>query len=99
MEDITDPKLDINKKRETLEWYSSTSIFFSHMTVKKTLCCTLLNPRRDKCKAEETAYLGLLDRVGLKDKADSLSSTVIFGWLRNRVVVARALAMKLRYYV
>lgn len=92
-EDITDPKLDINKKRENIGMVFQHFNLFPHMTVKENIMLAPVELKKmTSAEAEETAYQ-LLDRVGLKDKADSYP-TQLSGGQKQRVAIARALAMK-----
>ena len=92
-EDITDPKLDINKKRENIGMVFQHYNLFPHMTVKENIMLAPVELKKmTSAEAEETAYQ-LLDRVGLKDKADSYPAQ-LSGGQKQRVAIARALAMK-----
>lgn len=92
-EDITDPKLDINKKRENIGMVFQHFNLFPHMTVKENIMLAPVELKKmTSAEAEETAYQ-LLDRVGLKDKADSYPAQ-LSGGQKQRVAIARALAMK-----
>ena len=92
-EDITDPKLDINKKRENIGMVFQHFNLFPHMTVKENIMLAPVELKKmTKEEAEQTAYQ-LLERVGLKDKADSYSAQ-LSGGQKQRVAIARALAMK-----
>ncbi len=90
---ITDHHIDINKIRAEAGMVFQHFNLFPHMTTLQNITLAPINVRKmEKEKAEELA-LSLLDRVGLKDKAnvypDSLS-----GGQKQRVAIARALAMK-----
>ncbi len=66
---------------------------FPHMTVKENIMLATDGLKKmTSAEAEETAYQ-LLDRVGLKDKADSYP-VQLSGGQKQRVAIARALAMK-----
>ena len=92
-EDITDPKLDINKKRENIGMVFQHFNLFPHMTVKENIMLAPVELKKmTSAEAEETAYQ-LLDRVGLKDKADSYPAQ-LSGGQKQRVAIARTLAMK-----
>ena len=66
---------------------------FPHMTVKENIMLAPVELKKmTSAEAEETAYQ-LLDRVGLKDKADSYPAQ-LSGGQKQRVAIARALAMK-----
>ncbi|WP_102345226.1 amino acid ABC transporter ATP-binding protein [Bacillus sp. Marseille-P3661] len=91
--DLVDPKVDINKVRQEVGMVFQHFNLFPHKTVLENI---ILSPMKvlGQSKEEATATaLDLLDKVGLKDKAnvypDSLS-----GGQKQRVAIARALAMK-----
>lgn len=92
-EDITDPKLDINKKRENIGMVFQHFNLFPHMTVKENIMLAPVELKKmTSAEAEQIAYQ-LLERVGLKDKADSYPAQ-LSGGQKQRVAIARALAMK-----
>ena len=91
-EDITDPKLDINKKRENIGMVFQHFNLFPHMTVKENIMLAPVELKKmTSAEAEETAYQ-LLDRVGLKDKADSYP-VQLSGGQKQRVAIARSLCL------
>ena len=66
---------------------------FPHMTIKRNITEALIFVlKKDKKEAEEIA-LSLLDKMGLKDRADSYPSQ-LSGGQKQRVSIARALALK-----
>ena len=66
---------------------------FPHLTVKENVMVAPINVKKmDKGEAEEKA-LYLLERVGLKDKADVYPNR-LSGGQQQRVAIARALAME-----
>ena len=86
-EDITDPKLDINKKRENIGMVFQHFNLFPHMTVKENIMLAPVELKKmTKEEAETTAYQ-LLDRVGLKDKSDSYPAQ-LSGGQKQRVSLA-----------
>ena len=91
-EDITDPKLDINKKRENIGMLFQHFNLFPHITVKENIMLAPVELKKmTSAEAEETAYQ-LLDRVGLKDKADSYPAQ-LSGGQKQRVAIARSLCL------
>ncbi|MDR1976868.1 MAG: amino acid ABC transporter ATP-binding protein [Campylobacteraceae bacterium] len=90
--DITAPKAPIAKVRQSSAMVFQSFNLYSHKTAIEnlTLAPTLL---RGISKAEAKAQaLELLERVGLKDKANSYPSQ-LSGGQQQRVAIARALAM------
>ncbi len=91
--DICDPKNDINKIRRNLGMVFQQFNLFPHKTVLQNLTmapCRLL--KLPKKEAEERAFR-LLERVGIRDKADSYPAQ-LSGGQQQRVAIARALAMQ-----
>jgi glutamine transport system ATP-binding protein len=89
---ITDPKININKVRQDVGMVFQQFNLFPHKTVLENIT---LGPIKilsmDKAEAEKTAH-GLLDKVGLKEKANSYPGE-LSGGQKQRVAIARALAM------
>ncbi|PLS05812.1 amino acid ABC transporter ATP-binding protein [Neobacillus cucumis] len=89
---ITDPKININKVRQEVGMVFQQFNLFPHKTVLENIT---LGPIKilsiDKAAAEKTA-LELLDKVGLKEKANSYPGE-LSGGQKQRVAIARALAM------
>ncbi|PLR79040.1 peptide ABC transporter ATP-binding protein [Bacillus sp. V3-13] len=90
--DITDPKLDINKVRQEVGMVFQQFNLFPHKTVLENIT---LAPTKVRSVDKETANkraLELLDKVGLREKADSYPGE-LSGGQKQRVAIARALAM------
>lgn len=88
-----DKHADINKIRENIGMVFQRFNLFPHMTVLENIVLAptkVLKISRDE--AISTA-MDLLQRVGLKEKANSYSSQ-LSGGQQQRVAIARALAMK-----
>lgn len=86
------PSTDINQLRQKMGMVFQNFNLFPHKTVLENLTIT---PIKVKGMPEEEAKkigLNLLDRVGLKEKADSYPSQ-LSGGQQQRVAIARALAM------
>ncbi len=89
---INSPKADINKIRQKMGMVFQQFNLFPHLKIidNITLAPTLLN-KMSKEDAIKRAY-ELLERVGLKDKAESYPAS-LSGGQKQRVAIARALAM------
>ena len=91
--DITAPKTNINKHRQKMGMVFQHFNLFPNMTVLKNMTSapvTIL--KKSKEEAEKNA-LELLDRVGLKDRADAYPSQ-LSGGQKQRVAIVRALCME-----
>ena len=91
-QNITDPKIDINKVRQHMGMVFQHFNLFPNMTIRRniTLAPTklgLMSKEEADKKADE-----LLARVGLSDKADAYPNQ-LSGGQKQRVAIARALAM------
>ena len=90
--EITDPKTDINVHRRKMGMVFQQFNLFPHMNVLDNLT---LGPikllKKSKSEAEKNA-LELLDRVGLKDRADAYPLQ-LSGGQKQRVAIVRALCM------
>ncbi|WP_251137062.1 amino acid ABC transporter ATP-binding protein [Exiguobacterium sp. s193] len=89
---ITDPKVDINKVREEVGMVFQHFNLFPHKTVLDNVMLAPVKVRKtDKTQAKKLA-LELLDKVGLREKADNYPGE-LSGGQKQRVAIARALAM------
>ena len=90
--DLTDKSVNINQIREKMGMVFQNFNLFPNMTVKKNI---MLAPVQLKVmteqEAEKKAY-ELLDRVGLRDKADQYPD-MLSGGQKQRVAIARSMAM------
>ena len=90
---INDPKTDINAVRRQMGMVFQHFNLFPNMTIRKNIT---LAPVRTKLMSQEEADAEaekLLDRVGLKDRADSYPAQ-LSGGQKQRIAIVRALAMK-----
>ena len=91
--DLTDKSVNINHIREKIGMVFQNFNLFPNMTVKKNI---MLAPVQLKImteqEAEKKAY-DLLDRVGLRDKADQYPD-MLSGGQKQRVAIARSMAME-----
>ena len=91
--DITDKKTNINTHRQRMGMVFQHFNLFPNMNVLKNMTkapMTLLGKSKDEA---ETKALELLDRVGLKDRADAYPSQ-LSGGQKQRVAIVRALCME-----
>jgi len=90
--DITDPKIDINKVRQEVGMVFQQFNLFPHKTVLENITMGPIKiSKLDKAEADRQA-LELLDKVGLREKANSYPGE-LSGGQKQRVAIARALAM------
>ncbi len=90
--DITDPKVDINRMRQKMGMVFQQFNLFPHYTVLRNMTLApmkLLKMSREE--AEEKAY-ALLERVGLRDRAEAYPSQ-LSGGQKQRIAIVRALCM------
>ncbi|MCC3375884.1 amino acid ABC transporter ATP-binding protein [Cohnella sp. REN36] len=90
--ELTDPKTDITRIRQRIGMVFQHFHLFPHMTVMDNLTFALMRVKGlSKEEARAKGYM-LLERVGLKDKADVYPSK-LSGGQKQRVAIARSLAM------
>ena len=90
---INDPSVDINDIRTEVGMVFQQFNLFPHMSVLDNITMAPTQVRKvDKVAAEKLA-LELLDKVGLREKADNYPDQ-LSGGQKQRVAIARALAMK-----
>lgn len=91
--DITDPKVNINVHRQKMGMVFQQFNLFPNMTVLKNMTIAPVKLKKaTKAQAEERA-LSLLERVGLKDRANAYPSQ-LSGGQKQRVAIVRALCMQ-----
>ncbi|WP_342527443.1 amino acid ABC transporter ATP-binding protein [Chryseomicrobium sp. FSL W7-1435] len=92
-QDITDDKAnDINKIRQDVGMVFQQFNLFPHMTVLQNVTLAPVKLKKlSAADAEKKAY-SLLDKVGLREKADAYPGE-LSGGQKQRVAIARALAM------
>ena len=90
--DITSPEIDINKMRERMGMVFQQFNLFPNMTIRRNI---MLAPvtlgKMSKQEASDVAER-LLERTGLRDKADEYPDS-LSGGQKQRIAIVRALAM------
>jgi len=90
--DINDKSININKVREDIGMVFQHFNLFPNMNVIKNIMLAPVKTKKmTEDKARETG-MNLLNRVGLKDKAEAYPQQ-LSGGQKQRVAIARALAM------
>lgn len=88
-----DKHADINKIRENIGMVFQRFNLFPHMTVLENIVLAPTKVLKISRDEEISTAMDLLQRVGLKEKANSYP-TQLSGGQQQRVAIARALAMK-----
>ncbi len=91
--DITEPKTNINLHRQKMGMVFQQFNLFPHMTVLKNMTLAPIKLLGVSKQDAEKQALELLERVGLKDRANSYPSQ-LSGGQKQRVAIVRALCMK-----
>lgn len=91
-QNITDPKNDINVLRRKMGMVFQQFNLFPHLTVKENITLApvklgIMNKEQADVKA-----IALLERIGLKEKADAYPRQ-LSGGQKQRIAIVRALAM------
>ncbi|HEM6117030.1 amino acid ABC transporter ATP-binding protein [Streptococcus pluranimalium] len=90
--DITDKKNDVFKMREKMGMVFQQFNLFPNMSILENITLSPIKTKGlSKAEAESTAY-DLLDKVGLRDKANAYSPS-LSGGQQQRIAIARGLAM------
>lgn len=92
---ITDPKVDINKVRQHMGMVFQNFNLFNNLSIMDNITLAPIKLKlMNKEEASENA-LRLLERVGLKEKADAFPSQ-LSGGQKQRIAIVRSLAMNPR---
>ncbi len=90
--DITSPDNDINKLRQKMGMVFQHFNLFPHLTILRNMTIAPMKLNKLSKEDAENKALELLDRVGLKDRANSYPSQ-LSGGQKQRIAIVRALAM------
>lgn len=90
--DITDPKVDINKVRQEVGMVFQQFNLFPHKSVLENITLAPMKLKKNNKKAVTEKAYELLDKVGLREKANAYPGE-LSGGQKQRVAIARALAM------
>ncbi|MFP4475976.1 MAG: amino acid ABC transporter ATP-binding protein [Desulfatibacillaceae bacterium] len=91
--DIYDDNTNINKVRMDLGMVFQSFNLFRHKNVLENLTLAPIKLRKVSQKKAEAMAYKLLDKVGIRDKADNFPAQ-LSGGQQQRVAIARALAME-----
>ena len=91
--DITDKKVDINIHRQKMGMVFQHFNLFPHMTVLENMTLAPVHLLKKSKEEAEAKAMGLLQRVGLADRADAYPSQ-LSGGQKQRIAIVRALAME-----
>ncbi|HVR63542.1 MAG TPA: amino acid ABC transporter ATP-binding protein [Polyangia bacterium] len=92
-QDLSDPKLAINRLRAEIGFVFQQFNLYPHLTVLHNITLAPRLVRKVPVRDAEEQAAALLARVGLSDKRDVYPSQ-LSGGQQQRVAIARALAMK-----
>lgn len=90
--DITDKQVDINQIRQKIGMVFQHFNLFPHMTVLENITLAPIQVKKMKEEEAKTIAYELLDKVGLREKADEYPNK-LSGGQKQRIAIARALAM------
>jgi polar amino acid transport system ATP-binding protein len=90
--DIVDKKTDIDKHRQKMGMVFQQFNLFPHMTILKNLTLAPIKLQGKSIKDAEEQALKLLDKVGLKDRANAYPNQ-LSGGQKQRIAIVRALCM------
>lgn len=91
-DDLTDPKININEVRSQVGMVFQHFNLFPHKTVLQNITLGPIKVKGETKEEAEKKARGLLEKVGLSDKADAYPES-LSGGQKQRVAISRALAM------
>lgn len=92
-ENLMDKSVDIDKLRQKMGMVFQHFNLFPHMTILANMTIAPMKLQNKSKKEAEELALRLLDRVGLKDRANAYPSQ-LSGGQKQRVAIVRALCMQ-----
>lgn len=91
--DLMDKKTDIDKHRQKMGMVFQHFNVFPNMTVEKNITIAPVNLKKMNKEQAHNRAMELLDRVGLRDKAD-VKPVKLSGGQKQRLAIVRAMAME-----
>ena len=91
--DITSPGVDINIHRQKMGMVFQHFNLFPHMTILRNMTLAPMKLKKISEEEAEAKAMGLLERVGLKERADAYPSQ-LSGGQKQRIAIVRALCME-----
>jgi ABC-type polar amino acid transport system ATPase subunit len=91
-EDVTDPKINLDRIRSNVGMVFQSFNLFPHMTVLQNITYAQKVVDKKNQRLAEKRALDILEKVGLKEKANAYPAE-ISGGQKQRVAIARCLAM------
>jgi len=88
---ITDKSINIHRQKIGMVFQQFN--LFPHLTIMKNITLAPMKLKGESKEAAEAKALALLDKVGLKDRAQAYPSS-LSGGMKQRVAIVRALAME-----
>ena len=92
-EDITSPKVDINRHRRKMGMVFQQFNLFPHLTILRNMTIGPMKLLKKTKEEAESKAMELLARVGLADRANSYPNQ-LSGGQKQRVAIVRALCME-----
>ncbi|MDE7218335.1 MAG: amino acid ABC transporter ATP-binding protein [Oscillospiraceae bacterium] len=92
-QEITGPKVEIDKIRQQMGMVFQHFNLFPNMTIRKNITLAPVRTGLMKQAEADEAAIALLRRVGLEEKADAYPNQ-LSGGQKQRVAIVRALAMR-----
>ena len=91
--DITDKKVNINLHRQKMGMVFQHFNLFPHMTILQNMTLAPIHLLKKSKEEAEAKAMGLLERVGLADRANAYPSQ-LSGGQKQRIAIVRALCME-----